>query len=757
MSNGLYLGKTFDPAAKSTGDQFLVDPADLTTHGLVVGMTGSGKTGLSIVLIEECLRSGIPAIVIDPKGDMTNLALAFKGLSAAEFQPWVDSVAAQRDGKTPEQAASDAAALWSKGLADWGIQQTDLAAYVEGHDLRIITPGSSAGIPLNLIDKLDPPEGKFEDDEEDSRDQIDGIVSALLGLANIKSDPVNGREYIFLFSVIENAWRAGQGLTLETLIGQVASPPFDKMGALPLETVYPQADRTKLMMALNNLLASPPFAAWRTGEPIDVGSWLHTADGRPRLTVIYTAHLEDEQRIFVTALVLNRIKSWMRAQPGTGELRCLLYMDEIFGYFPPTQNPPTKKPLLTLLKQARAFGVGVLLATQNPVDLDYKALSNMGFWAIGRLQTSQDQARVKEGVEAALADSGLGFDFDSMIAGVEKRVFLIHDVHRKAPALVESRWAMSYLRGPLTKDEISKVQPPEAAAAVAAAGVAAGPSPAAAPTPAVQRAAAAAPILPAPLKARYLNLHGGNVANPFVFVKASVRYKIGTAATDESTHQMAFAMPAGTTFLEALQAPPEDVDEARIEESTDVTLSYADLPSYVGADGAKGIERGLKDRLDDCLAANLYYDKDSKLLSQPGEDVTAFAARVSNSPAAAQDRASLQQKLDTKQRTLDQRVAEAKSRKVEKWTSIGTSVVSNVLGMLGGRKRSVTGLSGVLSKNRMENTAEGRVDQLEADVAALKQQLDALGQVDPSRFEQRLVKPAKTDVSLIRYDVLWVY
>ena len=758
MSNGLYLGKTFDPSAKTTGDQFLVDPADLTTHGLVVGMTGSGKTGLSIDLIEECLRAGIPAIVIDPKGDMTNLALAFKDLSPAEFQPWVDTVAAQRDGKTPEQAAADAAALWSKGLADWGIQQADVAAYVAGHDLRIITPGSSAGIPLNLIDKLDPPEGKFEDDEEDSRDQIDGIVSALLGLADIKSDPVNGREYIFLFSVIENAWRAGQGLTLEALIAQVASPPFDKMGALPLETVYPQADRTKLMMALNNLLASPPFAAWRTGEPIDVGSWLHTADGRPRLTVIYTAHLEDEQRIFVTALVLNRIKSWMRAQPGTGELRCLLYMDEIFGYFPPTQNPPTKKPLLTLLKQARAFGVGVLLATQNPVDLDYKALSNMGFWAIGRLQTSQDQARVKEGVEAALADSGLGFDFDSMIAGVEKRVFLIHDVHRKAPALVESRWAMSYLRGPLTKDEISKVQPPAAQAPSAAAAPAAQPA-STAPAQAAPAAAtvAVAPILPAPLKARYLNLHNGNVANPFVFVKASVRYKIGTASTDEAERQLAFALPAGSTFLEALQAAPVTVDESSIEDATSTTLSYADLPAYIGTDGAKGLERGLKARLDDSLAMNLYYDANSKLLSVPGEDVSAFAARVGQSPASSADRAALQQKLDTKQRALDQRRAEANSRKMEKWTSVGTSVVSNVLGMLGGRKRSITGLSGVLSKNRMEDTAEGRVDQLEADVAALKSQIDALAQVDPSRFEQRVVKPSASDVALLRYDILWVY
>ncbi|MEO6398978.1 MAG: helicase HerA-like domain-containing protein, partial [Tepidiformaceae bacterium] len=388
MAEKLYVGKNFDPATKALGENFTLDAEDFTTHGLIVGMTGSGKTGFSSVIIEECLRNGVPVIAIDPKGDLTNLALAFDKLSPEQFAPWVDTVASERDGKSREEAASEASASWSKGLAEWGISQPDVAAYVAGHDCRIITPGSSAGIPLNLIDSLDPPSRAVLDDEEDRRDQVDAVVTALLGLLRIDADPVRSREYMLLFALVENAWMQNQALTLSTLVAQVSNPPISQMGALPVDTVYPPNDREKLMLALNGLMASPPFAAWRQGEPVDIDSWIRGKDGKPRLTIIYTAHLEDDQRLFVTALILNRVKSWMRRQPGTGELRCLLYMDEIFGYFPPTANPPTKKPLLTLLKQARAFGVGVLLATQNPVDLDYKGLANMGFWAIGRLQTT---------------------------------------------------------------------------------------------------------------------------------------------------------------------------------------------------------------------------------------------------------------------------------------------------------------------------------------------------------------------------------
>ena len=580
MAESLYLGKTFDPATKALGDRFLLDQDDLATHGIVIGMTGSGKTGLSVGMIEELLRAKVPVIVIDPKGDMGNLALAFDQLSPAQFLPWVDADAAAREGQTREQAATAAAEAWSKGLADWGLSQADVAAYAANHTTRVFTPGSTAGSPLNLIDSMRAPEGDFEANEEELRDEIDSIVTALLGFVKITADPVSSREYILLFQLIETAWRNHQDLDLESLIGQVANPPIEKVGALPLDAFYPQKDRNTLMFALNNLVASPPFEVWRTGEPIDIESWVRSADGKPQLSIVYTAHLDDSERIFVTAIILNKLKTWMRRQPGTSDLRCLFYMDEIYGYFPPTENPATKKPLLTLLKQARAYGVGVVLATQNPVDLDYKGLANMGFWAIGRLQTSQDQARVKEGIEAALADAGSAFNFDEMIAGVQKRVFLVHDIHRKAPTLMQTRWAMSYLRGPITRDEIKLLD------------TAGGPVPRTAPTPAAspvdpQRPVSApapsagAPPLPAGTKARYYNLYAGNIANPYVFAKAAVRYKAGGVASDESVRVLGFAMRADGAVTELVEGTTLEVDESKLADDTPTGLSYADLPAYL--------------------------------------------------------------------------------------------------------------------------------------------------------------------------------
>ncbi|MCZ2109046.1 MAG: ATP-binding protein, partial [Dehalococcoidia bacterium] len=347
----LYIGKVFNPADKSLGDRFLLDSSDLTTHGIVIGMTGSGKTGLSIDIIEELLKARVPVIVIDPKGDMGNLALAFDRLAPDQFEPWVDKDEAARENKTVAEMAQAASETWTKGLKVSGIEAADVAAYVKGHRVRVFTPGASAGIPINLIDSLAAPGIEFEGNEEALRDEIDSVVTALLGFVKVQADPVSSREYILLFSLIENAWRQDQDLSLESLISQVGNPPIERVGALPMEAFYPQKDRSQLMFSLNNLVASPPFEIWRQGEPIDIESWVRSPDGIPQLSIVYTSHLDDEQRVFVTALILNKLKTWMRKQPGTSELRLLFYMDEIYGYFPPTANPPTKKPLLTLLKQ----------------------------------------------------------------------------------------------------------------------------------------------------------------------------------------------------------------------------------------------------------------------------------------------------------------------------------------------------------------------------------------------------------------------
>ncbi len=758
----LYIGKTFNPEDKSLGDPFHLDSGDLTTHGIVIGMTGSGKTGLSIGIIEELLKAKVPVIVIDPKGDMGNLALAFDRLAPEQFEPWVDRDEAAREGKSVAEVAQAASETWTKGLKDWGIEPSDVASYRAGHRIRMFTPGATAGVPINLIDSLAAPDVDFEQNEEELRDEIDSIVTALLGLVRIEADPVSSKEYIYLFSLIEHAWRARQDLNLETLIGQVANPPIEKVGALGVDAFYPRKERTELMHALNNLMASPPFEVWRQGEPIDIESWVRTPDGKPQLSIVYTAHLEDEQRVFVTALLLNKLKTWMRKQPGTSELRLLFYMDEIFGYFPPTANPPTKKPLLTLLKQARAYGVGILLSTQNPVDLDYKGLANMGLWAIGRLQTERDQNRVKQGIEAALEDAALEVPFERLIGGVQKRVFLVHDIHRKAPELVHSRFVMSYLRGPITREEIRDLGA-DAVASTAAAGA---PSPPAAAAPASAEAPrvaapppAGAPLLPSPLKPKYLDLRGGTMAEPWVVVKAAVRYKAGGVTTEEMQRTLGFRMPAGMAAGELLEQDPTEVDGERLSAQAPPDVSYGDLPGFAAADdGAKVIERILRDRLDDRLQAELIYDPLTKKFARPGEDEDSFAARLGSSAGVSSKKSALDKKVAKLERDISMRGEEIKGRRMEKYMSVFTALLGN-LNVFTGKSRRVktTGMGSVLTKNRMENTAESRKASLEAQLAELRAQREELDAPDTSRFERRVIKPAKTDVSIIRFDVAWVY
>jgi hypothetical protein len=733
MSHGLYLGKELKPGAKELGERLELDPADLLTHGLIVGMTGSGKTGLAIALIEEVLRQGVPVLAIDPKGDLGNLLLLFDDLAPASFEPWVDPEAARRDGKDTKTAAAEAAAGWKKGLAEWGLTGADIAALKKSHEAVIYTPGSKSGIALNVLQSLEAPSVPFEDAAEDLRDEIAGIVAGLLGLLKIDADPLQSRESIFLSTLIESSWRAGKSLGLETLIAAVADPPFDKVGALPLETMFPRKERQGLMMALNNLLAAPSFEAWREGEPLDVAAMLRAQDGRPRLSIVSTAHLSDDERLFVTALLLDKVKTWMRRQTGTSELRALVYMDEIFGYFPPhPANPPTKRPLLTLLKQARAQGVGVILATQNPVDLDYKGLSNMGTWMVGTLQTEQDRARLREGLTTTGLDAP---KVDRLLDATKKRVFLLHDVHRPAPCLLHSRWAMSYLRGPITREEISRLMAGRAAAPTTKA--------------ASRDSAGGPPVLPPPFKHNYLPKYGAELADPFLLVKYAVRYKRMTEVIATRGYPLAVGSVA-----EVLEAEPVEIDEKAITATAPPGVRYAELPGYLAEAGAKGLEKTLKDRLPDKLAVVTYVDPVTKSDSEPGEDRAAFAARLQAAAGGAVAE-RLRDQLEKKQRDLAAREADLSGRKTEKWTAFGTAVLQNI-GLFTGRKRTITGASTVLSKNRMENNAEARVEALRAEVADLNQQLAEVQAVDPARFEEETLVPARTAVKILRYDLVWV-
>lgn len=457
-----YLGRRYDPRSQRLmQDIVYYDSRDLTTHAMVVGMTGSGKTGLCINLLEEAVLDNIPSIVIDPKGDITNLLLTFPDLQPQDFAPWVNLDEARRAGQDVSDYAGDVAARWKDGLGAWGIVPDRVKWLKYAADYNIYTPGSDAGLPISILDAMQaPPEG-WIGHEESHRERISGIVTALLALIGKQVEPVKDREHVLISNIFENAWRQGLGLTLEDVIIQVQQPPFQKLGVFDVDTFFPEKDRFKLAMELNHIIAAPSFQSWLNGEPLDIKSLLYTPEGKPRVSVFYIAHLNEAERQFIITLLLENIIAWMRTLPGTTSLRALLYMDEVFGLFPPhPYNPPTKRPILTLLKQARAFGLGLIMATQNPGDLDYKGLSNTGTWFIGKLQTENDQKKVLTGLEAlATAQSGFQLDdVEAMIGQLGPRVFLMHNVHEEGgPQLFHTRWAMSYLRGPLTRRQVTQL------------------------------------------------------------------------------------------------------------------------------------------------------------------------------------------------------------------------------------------------------------------------------------------------------------
>ena len=455
----LFIGHKIDEAKES----LTYDSADFTTHGVIVGMTGSGKTGLGITILEEALLNGIPCLIIDPKGDMGNLLLNFPEFDPSDFLPWVDEAEANRQGVTPDELAAAAATSWKEGLSGSGISPERMAKLRDGTDMTIYTPGSGAGVGLNVLGSMKAPAIDWETQGELISDEIEAFVSSLLSLASIEADPVSSPEHILISTIISTFWREGRDLDLATLVGQVPKPPFRKLGVFDIDSFFPEKGRMALAMKLNGLLASPSFAAWLEGSPLDVGEML-TGGEKVKAAIVYLTHLSEAERSFVVTLLLSKVVSWFRAQPGTSNLRALIYMDEVFGFAPPTAEPPSKKPILTILKQARAHGVGMILSTQNPVDLDYKAMSNAGTWMVGRLQTENDKKRILVGIASATGAVDVG-TYDKLISDLEKRQFLMSMAKASEPTLFGTRWAMSYLAGPMTRDQVAALMKGREAAA----------------------------------------------------------------------------------------------------------------------------------------------------------------------------------------------------------------------------------------------------------------------------------------------------
>ena len=781
MSTPLALGAFLDPATgERSPDPAIVKREDLVTHGVIVGMTGSGKTGLGVVLLEEVLRSGVPALILDPKGDLANLALTFPGLTGAEFAPWVE-------GGDPETVATS----WREGLASWGLGPDQVKAQHDGVAVTVFTPGSETGIPLNIVGSLSPPPAGT--DLETMRDEIGGYVSGVLGLVGIAADPLSSREHILLANLIEQAWTQGQALDLASLVSAIPNPPVRKLGVFDVDTFFPPDDRMKLALRLNALLASPSFGAWSAGPPIELDPMLRTPDGRPRAAVISLAHLSDEERQFVVTLVLGRLITWMRRQPGTADLRVLVYFDEVMGFVPPTAVPPSKPPILTLLKQGRAFGVGTVLATQNPVDLDYKAVANAGTWMIGRLQTDNDKARLLEGMRSAAGGTDLAA-LSTTIGSLGKRQFLLRTAGTDAPRPFTSRWAMSYLRGPLTQTQISMLMhpgAPAAAAAPAAAGAGAGagaasvvdpmsvappvvvdpmaatppatgdpiattppaPSPAALPPlagttgpplgmPPVAEGVPVAFLDPAAAWASALPVvAGGSTFAPAVVATVALLFDETKADLRHEEMWEAVLFPVGATpdpaAFVAVDHDPRDFHPGPLT-TEPATFTTGDAPLATKASWSS-LRTALTDHLVRTRSLTVQRNAELKLWSRPGEDAATFAARcdqaadVGADAAAAKLRTTYEKKIDRVEAAL----ARAEDRAAEVHETADATTRNELIGgaadvlgsFLGGKAsarsiaRSVTGAT---SRRGRSSTAARRVESAENKVADTAAQRDDL-------------------------------
>ncbi|AKF06236.1 ATP-binding protein [Sandaracinus amylolyticus] len=740
-----YLGR--DGASQSA---LLYPSKHLLTHGVIVGMTGSGKTGLGAIVLEEAALCGIPAIAIDPKGDLGNLKLAFPALRPEDFAPFVP------EGEDPASVAQRA----REGLVASAQSPERIARFAGSVDRTIYTPGSRLGRALSLMPSLDaPPAGS---DDEGTRDRAVATASALLSLAGVDADPVRSPEHVLVSNVLLDAWRAGRSLDPGALLRAIQSPPFDRLGVMDLDSVIAPRARQEIAVSLNAALASPSMAGFLEGEPLDVQSLLFTREGKPRLSVLSIAHLADAERMFFVTALLGEVLAWMRAQPGTQSLRALLYMDEIAGFFPPVASPPSKAPMLTLLKQARAFGLGVVLATQNPVDLDYKGLSNAGTWMLGRLQTERDKLRVLDGLEGVAASTGAGLDrarIDTMLSSLAPRTFLLHDIHAGGgPKLFTTRWALSYLRGPLSREHFRAL----ASAAPAA------------PIASLPPAVAGRPVLSADVRESFVmraDLPAPRAYRPGVAVRASVHYadaKLGVDAWLEP-HLIAPLGDEGPRWAEAwVLATP-------LPESRDPQpgVPFATLPA--SAARAKTWDAWTKQAATHVLRdrpLTVLFAPDLGTSSHPGEPRESFLARIRMDAqrARGEEDREIEQKWSAKidkardkLSTAERRLSDAKLARDAEVVDAGASVLGAMLGggSVARSARSAARRTAQSAERRARaeeavQSARLALEHLERDYLAAK--LEIARRWDPGalRVEERRVAAKKSAIKIERCELVWV-
>jgi len=782
-----YLGREYDPTTQQLGADLLYDSRDLTTHAVCIGMTGSGKTGLCLSLLEEAAIDGVPAIAIDPKGDIANLLLTFPELRPEDFRPWVDEGEAARKGKSADELAASTADSWRKGLEEWGQDGARIQRLRDAAEVAIYTPGSEAGRPLSVLRSFSAPAAETLADATALKERISSSVAGLLALLGIEADPLKSREHILLSAILDVAWRKGESPDLAGVIRAVQKPPFDTIGVFDLESFYPAKERTELALRINSLLAAPGFETWLAGDPLDVQKLLYTSDGKPRISIISIAHLNDAERMFVVTLIANEVVAWMRRQPGTTSLRALLYMDEVFGFFPPTAMPPSKLPLLTLMKQARAFGIGVVLATQNPVDLDYKGLGNAGTWFIGRLQTERDKARVIEGLLGSEASGGLDKSaYEALMSNLTQRTFLMRNVHDDAPVLFRTRWALSYLRGPLTLAEIKRVTAGAKTAAPGGSGAA---------TTIARPSSTATAAAPASRTARPIVQHGvnekflaaGNASEPphyrpHIGARVRTHYVDSRSSLDawQATYFLAPVSANGPDWAQA-EATPEPGPSLAAQPTSGAT--FDDAPAAVlAAREHKRWAGALEDHVYRNVVLELPSCPSLKLTATADMSEGEFRARVALALRERRDESveAMRKKygaklavLEDRERRAAQKVAKEQAQASDKALSTALSVGGSLLGALFGGGRRGTAISKASTAARgVSRASKERADvaHAEADAQAVREQIEALYaelEAEVAKLESRFdpavvpvetvtVKPRKADIAVEDMALVWV-
>lgn len=784
-----YLGRGYDlKQNKLRDDLALYDSKDLVTHGVVLGMTGSGKTGLCISILEEAAMDNVPAIVIDPKGDISNLMLTFPDFDPSDFRPWINEDDATKKGQTPDEYAEKTASMWQEGIASWGQSPDRVKQLKNKVDVNIFTPGSKAGIPVSILSSLDLPPFEIMDDGELLGDRIESTVSSLLSLIGVDADPIQSPEAVLLGTLFNHCWQNESNLTLESIIRHLQKPPFDKVGVIDVDSFMNSKDRHKLALKFNALLASPGFATWMEGPPLDIAEMLHSAEGKPRISIFSIAHLSDSERMFFVSLLLNQMLGWMRSQSGTTSLRALLYMDEIYGFLPPSSNPPSKKPMITMLKQGRAFGLGCLLATQNPVDLDYKALSNIGTWWLGRLQTERDKARVLDGLEGAAATQEGGFDrsqMEALLAGLGSRVFLMNNVHDSHPLIFHVRWVMSYLCGPLTrrkikvlmdpKRELFSTAPKKSTNVVQRNNPMAMPAASSAPQNANSR-----PIVGSGVKEYFAPFAGepdGIIYKPALLREGSVHFYSRKCGIDDSKI---------IRFTNAIQA--EGIDWNHNVECKDPitslndeprnTCGFDELPGFaMNAANYRQVSKDFTDHIYRNERVNIFYCPLFKEYSKMNEAEGTFRGRLATHARELRDAAveKLRDKYEAKikrkeaqleraEHTLTREEAESSNATL----NIGAKIVGGILGtLLGGRRSSsyaTVGSAGRAYKQRQDvRIAEKKLEQLQQDLTELENELsedisNLELEFDPKSVKLKVetVKPYKKNIDVQAVALLWL-